>query len=155
MKLALAADHAGFLLKERLREKLIACGHQVTDYGTDSEASVDYPDFAAAVAHAVRDGRADRGVLVCGTGIGMSIAANKIDGIRAALLTDEETARLSREHNDANVMTVGGRTTPPARARAIVRVFLATEFVGGRHARRVGKIASLESSPADTGTDHP
>jgi ribose 5-phosphate isomerase B len=155
VRVAIASDHAGFALKEDLKRLLDELRVPYDDLGPATEASVDYPDFAAAVAHAVRDGRADRGVLVCGTGIGMSIAANKIDGIRAALLTDEETARLSREHNDANVMTVGGRTTPPARARAIVRVFLATEFVGGRHARRVGKIASLESSPADTGTDHP
>jgi ribose 5-phosphate isomerase B len=153
VRVAIASDHAGYVLKEDLKRFLKGLGVDVDDLGTSTEAQVDYPDYAALVADAIIAGRADRGVLVCGTGIGMSIAANKIPGIRAALLTDEQSAELSRAHNDANVMAVGGRTTPPAIAHAIVRRFLATPFSGGRHQQRVDKITGLETHPAPTRTD--
>ena len=153
MRVAIASDHAGFVLKEDLKRFLAELGVRFDDLGPSTDAQVDYPDYAALVADAIVAGRADRGILVCGTGIGMSIAANKVHGIRAALLTDEHAAELSRAHNDANVMAVGGRTTPPAIARAIVRRFLETPFSGGRHAQRVEKIAGLESHPAPTRTD--
>jgi RpiB/LacA/LacB family sugar-phosphate isomerase len=150
---AIASDHAGFALKEDLKRFLDDLQVPYDDLGPATDAPVDYPDFAAAVSRAVLDGRAERGILICGTGIGMSIAANKIPGIRAALLTDEQTARLSRQHNNANVMAVGGRVTPPAIARTIVRAFLATAFEGGRHQRRLDRITRLESSPDQTRTD--
>ncbi len=153
MHVAIASDHAGFALKEDLKRFLDELQVPYDDLGPVTDAPVDYPDFAAAVSRAVLDGRAERGILICGTGIGMSIAANKIPGIRAALLTDEQTARLSRQHNNANVMAVGGRVTPPAAARAIVRAFLATAFEGGRHQRRLDRITRLESSPDQTRTD--
>ncbi len=145
MRIAIGADHAGFQLKQTVAESLRAAGHVVEDLGTDSDQSVDYPDFAAAVAREVAAGRADRGILVCGTGIGMAMAAGKVDGIRAASVTDLESARLSREHNDANVLTLGGRITPPDLALSIVGTFLETPFLGGRHQRRVDKIMALES----------
>ena len=153
MHVAIASDHAGFALKEDLKRFLDELQVPYDDLGPVTDAPVDYPDFAAAVSRAVLDGRAERGILICGTGIGMSIAANKIPGIRAALLTDEQTARLSRQHNNANVMAVGGRAPPPAAARAIVRAFLATAFEGGRHQRRLDRITRLESSPDQTRTD--
>src|SRR2546427_317743 len=146
MKISIGAAHAGFLLKERLRQKLIADGHQVADRGTDSEQSCDYPDFAAAVAHDVAGGLAERGVLICGSGVGMSIAANKISGVRAALGTSEEQVRLTRAHNDANVLALGARTLDPSDAKRMVDVFLQTKFEGGRHAKRVALIARLESN---------
>jgi ribose 5-phosphate isomerase B len=148
MRIAIGADHAGFHLKQTVAEALRASGHTVEDVGTDSEASVDYPDFAAAVARAVASGEADRGVLVCGTGIGMAMAAGKVNGIRAASVTDLESARLSREHNDANVLTLGARITPPDLALSIVGIFLETPFSGGRHQRRVDKIMALEPGRA-------
>jgi ribose 5-phosphate isomerase B len=141
---ALGADHAGFLLKEALKVWLAGRGHAVLDFGTCSSESVDYPDYAAAVAVAVAGGRAERGVLVCGTGIGMAIAANKVGGVRAAQCGDLQSARLSREHNDANVLALGARSTPEEAATAIVETWLATEFQGGRHARRVEKLAALD-----------
>jgi ribose 5-phosphate isomerase B len=144
MKVAIGADHAGFLLKEHLRLKLEHAGHQVLDEGTHSTESCDYPDFAAPVAHDVVEGRADRGILVCGTGVGMSIAANKVDGIRAALGTVPEEVRLARAHNDANILTLGARFIEEPAADALVDVFLDTAFDGGRHARRVAEIAALE-----------
>ena len=150
VRLALGSDHAGFVLKEDLKRFLDEQHVAYDDYGTSSDASVDYPDYAATVSRAVVDGRADYGILICGTGIGMAIAANKIPGIRAAVVTDEFTAQLSRQHNNANIVTLGGRTTPPATARAIVRVFLKTAFEGGRHQQRVEKIAKLETSPDQT-----
>jgi len=153
VRVAIASDHAGFVLKEDLKRLLAELGVGVDDLGPSTDAPVDYPDFAARVGEAVAAGRADRGILVCGTGIGMSIAANKVPGIRAALLTDEVAARLSREHNNANVMALGGRTTPPATACAIVRVFLSTAFEGGRHQDRVDKITHLESSTGPGRTD--
>jgi ribose 5-phosphate isomerase B len=144
MRIAIGADHAGFVLKEQLRAKLQADGHQVIDEGAHSAASCDYPDFAAPVAHDVVEGRADRGILVCGTGIGMSIAANKIPGIRAALGTVPDEVRLVRQHNDANILTLGARFIDEPSAAALVDIFLATAFEGGRHAQRVAKIAALE-----------
>lgn len=153
MHVAIASDHAGFALKEDLKRFLDELHVPYDDLGPAADAPVDYPAFAAAVSHAVLDGRADRGILICGTGIGMSIAANKIAGIRAALATDEHLARLSRQHNDANVLALGGRTTAPLTARAIVRAFLETVFEGGRHQRRLDGITRLESSPDQTRTD--
>jgi ribose 5-phosphate isomerase B len=141
---ALGADHAGFPLKQDLKQWLVAEGHTVVDAGTHSTSSVDYPDFAAAVARAVAHGEVERGVLVCGTGIGMAISANKITGVRAAVCGDVETARISRQHNDLNVLALGGRATSREDAIAIVRAWLETPFDGGRHATRVGKIAGLE-----------
>lgn len=148
MKVALGADHAGFALKDVLKSTLDGLGVEHHDFGTESAASVDYPDFAQAVAEGVASGRFDRGVLVCGSGIGMAIAANKIPGIRAAVVGDEDNARLCRAHNDANVLTLGARTLTVDRARAIVGTFLNTSFEGGRHARRVDKIHQLESTGA-------
>jgi ribose 5-phosphate isomerase B len=148
LKIAIGSDHAGHDLKEAVRKLVEELGHEVQDGGSRSAAeSVDYPDYAAAVARAVASGAADRGILVCGTGIGMSMAANKVAGVRAALCHDHVTARLAREHNDANVLCLGGRTTGAEVALDAVRTFLATAFAGGRHARRVSKIAELEGSP--------
>ena len=145
MKIAAGSDHAGYRLKEHLVRLVEAQGHQVTDLGTRSEDSVDYPDFAAAVASEVAAGRADRGLLVCGTGVGVAIAANKVDGIRAATCNDLYTSRLSRAHNDANVLTLGARVVGEGLAEDIVRTFLATEYEAGRHQRRVEKIHAIES----------
>ena len=146
MKIAIGADHAGFALKEQLRQRLAGEGHQVVDFGADSGESCDYPDFAQPVAREVGLGRADRGILVCSTGVGMSIAANKVDGIRAAIAFNPDEVRLTRAHNDANILTIGSRYTDPQAANEMVRVFLDTPFEGGRHARRIGKIAQLEKS---------
>ncbi len=145
---ALGADHAGFSLKQHLREWLVSEGHTVVDVGTHSGESVDYPDFAAAVGRAVSAGEAARGLLVCGTGIGMAIAANKVPGIRAAVCGDVETARLSRQHNDLNVLALAGRTTSREQALAIVGAWLTTAFEGGRHERRLAKVADLEVAGA-------
>jgi ribose 5-phosphate isomerase B len=144
MKIAIAADHAGFGLKEQLRQKLAADGHEVVDFGADSDQSCDYPDFAQAVGRHVAQGRSDRGILVCGTGVGMAIAANKVTGVRAAPARYDEEVRLTRQHNDANVLTLGARFVTPDRAAQMVDIFLATEFLGGRHSRRVAKIAKME-----------
>jgi ribose 5-phosphate isomerase B len=144
MKIAIGADHAGFAAKEEIKSVIKALGHQVLDQGTNSDASVDYPDYAEKVARLVVGGEADRGVLICGTGIGMSIAANKIHGIRAAVVTDQKTAELSRKHNDANVFCAGARNTPVVKIAESLKVWLQTEFEGGRHQNRVGKIATLE-----------
>lgn len=138
--IALGADHAGFALKEELKLWLTARDHEVLDFGTHSAETVDYPDFAALVAEAVTRGEAARGVLVCGTGIGMVIAANKVPGVRAAVCGDTEAARLSREHNDANILALGA----PESAFSIGETWLKTDFVGGRHTRRVEKLAALE-----------
>jgi ribose 5-phosphate isomerase B len=142
--IALGADHAGFPLKEDLKAWLIARGYDVVDFGTQSPESVDYPDFAALVAGAVTTGKASRGVLVCGSGIGMAIAANKVAGVRAAACTDAYTARLSREHNDANVLALGARITARDAAVEILETWLGAEFAGGRHARRVEKLGALD-----------
>ncbi|MCP3959239.1 MAG: ribose 5-phosphate isomerase B [bacterium] len=144
MRIAVGADHAGYRLKQRLVRVLEEEGHQIDDRGTFSEDSVDYPDFAAAVASEVASGDAELGLLVCGTGIGVGIAANKVDGIRAATCNDLFTARKSREHNDANILTVGSRVVGSGLAEDIVRTFFATDFEAGRHQRRVGKIHLLE-----------
>lgn len=140
----MAADHAGFVLKERLRRRLVEEGHEVIDFGTTSGDSCDYPDYAQGAARDVAQGHSDRGVLVCSTGIGMSMAANKVHGVRAALAVGEDEVRLTREHNDANVLTLGARSLDEDRAMDLIRIFLETEFQGGRHARRVAKIAQLE-----------
>jgi ribose 5-phosphate isomerase B len=150
MKIAIGADHAGFVLKESLLETLRQDGHEIFDHGAHSAESCDYPDFAAAVARDVASGHADRGILVCSTGVGMSITANKIRGIRAALGTCPEEVELVRSHNDANVLTFGAKFTKPDEASAMVQKFLTTEFLGGRHARRVGKISAIESGEQGT-----
>ena len=140
VRIAIASDHAGFTLKEALKRTLGPSVERLDDFGTDSEESADYPDFAAAVGLRVASGEYDRGILICGTGIGMTIAANKIPGVRAATVWDETTARLCRSHNDANVLALGARELSPEFALALVRVFLETPFAGGRHERRVRKL---------------
>jgi ribose 5-phosphate isomerase B len=144
MRIAIAADHAGFALKEQLLRRLTDEGHEVIDYGTGSSDSCDYPDYAQHVAREVGEGRSDRGILVCSTGIGMAMAANKISGVRAAPAQSEDEVRLTREHNDANVLTIGARYLDERKASELIKVFLNTEFSGGRHARRVAKIGALE-----------
>lgn len=139
--IAVASDHAGFDLKEILKRDLQDAGHDVLDLGTHSSASVDYPDFGRAMGEAVGGGKAGRGVLVCGTGIGISIAANRHPKVRAALAHDVTSARLSREHNDANVVAFGARLIGVEVAREALKVFLSTEFAGGRHAGRVAKLS--------------
>jgi ribose 5-phosphate isomerase B len=148
MKIAIGADHAGFVLKEKLRARLVQEGHEVVDYGTGSAESCDYPDYAQAVGREVGAGRTDRGILVCSTGIGMAMAANKVDGVRAAPAQSEDEVRMTREHNDANVLTLGAKYLDEAHAGALIDIFLNTEFTGGRHARRVAKIAQLEHGGA-------
>jgi ribose 5-phosphate isomerase B len=138
--IAIAADHAGLALKKALAEELRTMGYRVLDLGTSTADSVDYPDYADRVADAIRQGDAARGVVICGTGIGISIAANRHRGIRAALCHDETTARLSRQHNDANVLALGGRLIEPNLAKRCLKTFLETPFEGGRHARRVAKL---------------
>lgn len=144
LRIALGADHAGFHVKETVKSYLATEGHRCDDQGTSSEESVDYPDFARAVAERVAAGESDLGMLFCGTGIGMAIAANKVPGIRAATAHDGATARMSREHNDANVLTLGGRLLSDAQALEVVREFLATDFAGGRHQRRIDKISQMD-----------
>ena len=144
MKVAVGSDHGGLELKKVVDEVLEAEGIQVIDIGTNSHDSVDYPDYARKVAEMVRDGAADLGVLVCGTGIGMSIAANKVSGVRAALAWDIYTARMARRHNNANVLTLGGRVTGPELAKEIVRTFVREPFEGGRHEKRLHKIERIE-----------
>lgn len=147
MKIAIGCDHGGLHLKQEIKELLSTLGHEVEDFGTHSTESCDYPDIAEPVAHAVVDGAADRGILICGTGIGIGIAANKIAGVRAALCHDTFSAHASREHNNANILTMGERVIGPGLAKDIVTIWLNTEFEGGRHARharRVEKISALE-----------
>ena len=146
MRIAIGADHAGFSLKEHLKQTLETLGHQVDDHGTNSEASVDYPPICAAVGRAVVEGRADRGIVLGGSGQGEQIAANKIRGIRAALCNDLFTARLSRQHNDANVMSMGGRIVAFGLADEILSLWLTTPFEGGRHLNRLRQIAEIENS---------
>jgi ribose 5-phosphate isomerase B len=146
MKIAVGADHAGFRLKEALKPALLAKGHEVLDEGTRSEESTDYPDYALAVADDIVRGRAERGILFCSSGVGMSIAANKVRGIRAALGTHPEEVALSRSHNDANVLALGAKFLAPEEAGKLIDVFLTTDFEGGRHARRVGKIQTIEEA---------
>ena len=144
-QIALGADHAGYRLKERLRAYLSDKGYQVEDLGTHSEQSADYPDFAARVAEQVQAQKATFGVLVCGTGIGMAMAANKMPGIRASTCNDTVAALMSRSHNDANILALGSRTVDEATARNILDVWLSTPFAGGRHQRRVRKIRKLDN----------
>lgn len=144
MRIAIASDHAGLALKCEVSEGLEAAGQELVDFGTHDNSSVDYPDFATAVARAVQEGRVAMGVLVCGTGIGMSIVANKYRGIRAALCTTEFEARMARAHNDANVLCMGERVVGPGLGRAIAEAFVAAAFEGGRHLARVRKIQEAE-----------
>jgi len=144
VKIAVAADHAGWADKVWLAGRLRELGHEVEDFGADSDEPCDYPDFAATAAGAVASGECERAVLVCGTGIGMSVAANKVRGIRAAACQTAGAAKLSRAHNDANVLCVGSRLTDRGTMSEIVDVWLATEFGGGRHAERVNKVMALE-----------
>jgi ribose 5-phosphate isomerase B len=146
MKIALASDHAGYAEKERLKTVLSDLGVEFDDLGTASEASVDYPDYARKVAEQVAHGAVEQGLLVCGSGTGMAITANKVPGVRAAVAWSEETARLARQHNDANVLAIGARTTPPEDIPKIVRAWFSTAFEGGRHADRVAKISEVERS---------
>jgi ribose 5-phosphate isomerase B len=146
--IALGADHAGYYLKEDLKAWLIGRGHPVLDFGTHTVESVDYPEFAGQVADAVTSGSAARGVLVCGTGMGMAMAANKVGGVRAAVCLDPHMARMSREHNDANILALGARLTDGPRALEVLEAWLDTPFAGGRHARRVEKLMALEHGHA-------
>ena len=145
MRIAVGSDHAGYALKSEIIGHLAEAGHEVLDLGTDSaEVSVDYPVFGRAVGEAVAGGRAERGVCVCGTGIGIGIAANKVDGIRAAVVHDTTTDLLARHHNDANVVSLGERTTGRAEAIDAVDAFVTTDFDGGRHQRRIDQITDIE-----------
>lgn len=144
MKIALAADHAGYEEKEKLKSELDSLGVEYTDMGTDSNASVDYPDYARKVAEAVAKGDFERGILLCGSGAGMAIAANKVPGIRSAVAWNEEIARLSREHNNTNVLALAARFTADYEIKNIVKAWLDAEFDAGRHERRVEKITKIE-----------
>ena len=144
MNIAIGADHAGFALKQQIAESLRQAGHQVIDEGTNSADSTDYPDYAAAVGQAIASGSAERGILVCATGVGMSIAANKINGVRAALAANSDAVQLTRQHNNANVLALGANYTDAVRANQYVKLFLETGFEGGRHQRRVDKITQME-----------
>lgn len=151
MRVALGADHAGFVLKQHLRRSLEEKGYDVVDEGTGSQESCDYPDYAASVARDVAEGRAERGILVCATGVGMSIAANKIHGVRAALGTNLDEVHLLRSHNNANVLTLGAKYINGSMAESLVEAFLTTRFEGGeRHVRRIDKIAALEKPTAES-----
>ena len=143
LRIAVGSDHAGFALKKKVREYLVSRGYEVEDHGADSTESVDYPDYAERVATRVAAQEVAFGVVVCGTGIGVAMSANKVPGIRAAPCNDTLTARMAREHNDANVLTLGGRVLDESTARKILDVWLGTPFAGGRHQRRVDKIAAI------------
>jgi ribose 5-phosphate isomerase B len=145
VKIAIGADHAGFELKEHLKEVLSAAGHEVADLGTDSTAPVDYPPICAAVAREVVTGRAERGIVIGGSGQGEQLAANKVRGARASLCNDLYTARFARLHNDANVLSIGARVVGTGLAEEILRTWLETDFEGGRHARRVAQLAEIEA----------
>jgi ribose 5-phosphate isomerase B len=146
MKVAIASDHAGFSEKERLKDLLKDLDIEFDDLGPMSESSVDYPDYARKVAEQVAQGNVSQGLLVCGSGTGMAITANKVPGVRAAVAWSEETARLARQHNDANVLAIGARTTPPEIIPKIVKAWFSTQFEGGRHEARVKKISEIEQS---------
>ena len=146
MKISLGADHAGYLLKDRIRQYVAERGYQVVDEGTNTSDSVDYPDYALKVAEDVAAGRAERGILVCGSGIGMAITANKVDGIRAANISNAYEAQMSREHNDLNVLTLGARILNETDAMHIVQIWLETPFSGGRHSGRLDKIHQIEEA---------
>lgn len=154
MQMILACDHAGFELKEDLKVFLKSLGFEPTDLGAFSEVSVDYPNFGAAAAERISRGERERAILICGTGIGMSIVANKFPGVRAALANDLYSARCSREHNDANILIIGGRMVGKGLAREIVRVWLETPFSGGRHRGRLEKIEALEKKNFGQGTNY-
>ena len=149
MRIAIGSDHRGYDVKRRIRSLLEQMGHEVLDFGPDSSESVDYPDFAFQVAQAVAEGRVERGVLVCGTGIGMCIAANKVKGVRAAPCHDSITAEMSRRHNDANVLCLSADLLGEELIERMVRIWLETPFEGGRHARRVEKITRFEASQGE------
>lgn len=153
MKISIGSDHAGFEQKQALAEYLREKGHEVLDRGPESEERVDYPDYAEAVAHDVSNGTADRGVLVCGTGIGMALAADKVVGIRAANVINVQFAELCRQHNDANVVTLSGRFVDLETNKQIVDTFLETKFEGGRHAMRVAKIMRLDAGKGGVSLD--
>jgi ribose 5-phosphate isomerase B len=155
LAISLGADHAGWELKEALKAWLIDQGHEVLDFGTHGPESVDYPDYAVQVAESVAAGKVSRGLLVCGTGIGMAITANKVSGVRAAVAADVFGARMCREHNDVNVLCLGARVTDQSLALDILRMWLATEFAGGRHARRVDKIGLVERLRVEDGAGGP
>jgi ribose 5-phosphate isomerase B len=146
MKVAIASDHGGLNIREEIKGLLKDMNIEFEDFGCDCETSVDYPDYALPVAQKVATGEFDRGILICGTGIGMSIAANKVKGIRCALVHDTFSARATREHNDTNILAMGERVIGPGLARDIARIWLTTEFEGGRHATRVGKITDIEKN---------
>lgn len=143
MKIAVGSDHGGFLLKEAVKEYLEKAGHQVLDFGTHDAVSSDYPPHAVQVAKAVVEGQAERGVLICGSGLGMCITANRFHGVRAALAASDEHARLGRQHNDANILCLGERLTPKDQALEMLKIFLETPFDGGRHQRRIDEIDEL------------
>jgi ribose 5-phosphate isomerase B len=143
MRIAVGADHGGVALKDELAHKLRELGHEITDVGTHGPSSVDYPDFGRRVARAVRDGAADRGILVCGTGQGMAMTANKVEGVRAGVVGDVFSARMIVEHNDARVLCLGARVTGPDLAWTLVQAFVGATFAGGRHGRRVAKMEGL------------
>lgn len=145
MKIAIGADHAGFDVKEKIKQQLAEMKLDVVDLGTNSTDSVDYPDFGAKVGRFVADGAADEGIVVCGSGIGICIAANKIHGVRAAQAWNEETARLARQHNDANVLSIGARVLPEDEIPKIINAWFNAKFEGGRHQSRINKITNLES----------
>ena len=144
MRIAIGSDHAGFPMKEIIKEYLRWLGHEVLDMGTHSAQSVNYAEFAEKVAREVASGRAQRGILICGTGIGMAIAANKVEGIRAALVHSEYTAKMAAMHNNANIITFGGRVEGPQEAKRFVKIWLETPFEGGRHNKRLEKITEME-----------
>lgn len=144
MKIAIGCDHGGYELKETVKKHLIEKGIEVKDFGTLTGEAVDYPDIAVPVAEAVLTDEFDFGILICGTGIGISIAANKVKGIRCALVSEEFSARATRQHNNANILAMGGRTTGPSLAVSIVDAFLSAEFEGGRHQKRIDKISAIE-----------
>lgn len=146
MRIAVGSDHRGFELKERICTFLKSQGHDVTDVGASGDESVDYPDYAAVVAEQVGNGKLDRGILICGTGIGMAIAANKFPGVRAAPCNDEVTAEVSRRHNDLNILCLSADLLSPSMADRMVEVWVKTDFEGGRHARRLDKITAIEKS---------
>jgi ribose 5-phosphate isomerase B len=150
MRIVVGSDHAGFHLKEHVKLALSELGHDVVDVGTGTSRAVDYPRYAAEAARLVADGEADRGVLACGSGVGVCIVANKVAGVRAFNAHDPSEAEMARRHNDANVVALAGARLGPSEADAIVRAFLRTEFEGGRHARRVGQITQIESEQPAT-----
>jgi ribose 5-phosphate isomerase B len=145
LRIAIGADHGGYLLKEEIKKVILELGHEVEDFGCQCLDSVDYPDYAQPVAEKVAAGEFDRGILICGTGIGMSIAANKVRGIRCALVHDLFSAKATREHNDSNVLAMGARIIGPGVATEIVKIWLSTPFEGGRHVNRINKITAIES----------